>query len=206
MALNMTIQRSFVKSVSLRNRIAIAAWVALVLNVLANPQTHATEIEVNRERLCQKFPQNSYCQKSPLQAIKIQLDRSGEDDEWIRIEKSGNTVKLRHTTQVENKLVAGLLDGALSFVPFPVPFSVSPQEWNDHQTTRVSFQADNCSANCAIEGMDTVVLPKETNIRAGLFTIEYQEGELLRSITFRIPPDVESETIETVPFTIPAKK
>jgi hypothetical protein len=201
----MTRQQSFVKLAGLRNRIGIAVLVAIALNVLENRKTHATEIEVNRERLCQKFPKNSYCQKAPLQAIKIQLDRSGEDDEWIRIEQNDNTVKLLHTTQVENQLFSGLFDGALSFVPFPVPFSVSPQEWKDHQTTRVSFRADNCTNDCAIAGVNTLTLPKGTNIRAGLFTIEYQEGELLRSITFRIPADAQRETIKTVPFAISSK-
>jgi hypothetical protein len=38
-----------------------------------------------------------------------------------------------------------------------------------------------------ISGKDTLVLPKGTDIYAGLFTIEYTEGNLERSIKFRVP-------------------
>jgi hypothetical protein len=32
------------------------------------------------------------------------------------------------------------------------------------------------------------------DIRAGIFTLEYIEGKLIRTITFRIPVNAESET------------
>lgn len=50
------------------------------------------------------------------------------------------------------------------------------------------FQANqkNCIPSCAIEGTDSVVLPKGTDVRQGRFTIEYTEGDFLRTITFRI--------------------
>jgi hypothetical protein len=54
-----------------------------------------------------------------------------------------------------------------------------------------------------ITGTDSLILPEGTNIRAGLFTIEYTEGELLRSVTFRIPYDAKIELVRTVTFTIP---
>jgi hypothetical protein len=47
----------------------------------------------------------------------------------------------------------------------------------------------NFSPNCAIAGTDSVVLEEGTDIRKGRFTIEYTEGDLLRSITFRIPAE-----------------
>ena len=52
----------------------------------------------------------------------------------------------------------------------------------------IPFQANqkNCLPSCAIKGTDSVVLPEGTDIRKGRFTIEYTEGDLLRTITFRI--------------------
>jgi hypothetical protein len=176
-------------------------------------------IKVERQSLCKKFPQNSNCQKEPLQVIKIRLDNDGEDREWIRIDKDGNTVKLLYTKQVKNFIVSSLFKAALSFIPGPTPFSdeLTPRQWKDRQTTRVAFKPDGCSENttpnssqldpssCMIAGNDTLVLPEGTNIRAGLFMIEYTEGELIRSITFRIPAEVESEIVETVEFEIPSR-
>jgi hypothetical protein len=159
-------------------------------------------IEVDRESLCAKFPQNSHCLKDPIQITRIQLDRSGEDDEWIRIERDENKYKLLHTTQVEEKFTSSLLRGLLSIAS--IPSSVLPKTyfWEDHKTNRVSFKPDGCAdESCIVVGEDTLDLPKEADIRAGILTIEYVEGELTRSIALRIPADSETETIDTVTFT-----
>jgi hypothetical protein len=179
-------------------------------------QQEATTIEVDRQSLCEKFPQNSNCKKEPPQVLKIQLDSVGEDREWIRIDKNRNTVKILYTEQVKNAFVSGLFNAALSFIPAPIPFSeaLTPREWSDRTTTRVAFKPDRCSptapkssqpslSSCTITGTDSLILPEGTNIRAGLFTVEYTEGELLRSVTFRIPSDAKIELARTVTFTIP---
>ncbi|WP_319419028.1 hypothetical protein [Pleurocapsa sp. FMAR1] len=72
--------------------------------------------------MCNKFPLNSQCQQPPLQVIKLNLDRSGEDDQWIRIERQDNKIELLHTTKVKDGRVSGALNGALGFLPFPLPF------------------------------------------------------------------------------------
>jgi hypothetical protein len=53
---------------------------------------------LSRNAFCTKFPLNSQCQKPPVEVIKLNLDSSGEDDEWVRIEKQANKIKLSHTT------------------------------------------------------------------------------------------------------------
>jgi hypothetical protein len=45
------------------------------------------------------------------------------------------------------------------------------------------------SEDCAITGIDSLLLAEEMDIRRGKLTIEYKEGDLLRSITFRLPTE-----------------
>ena len=59
---------------------------------------------------------------------------------------------------------------------------------NQEQNTNGSL------SNCNISGKDVLNLPQDMNIRRGIFTLEYTEGELIRTITFRIPISAESET------------
>lgn len=156
--------------------------------------------KLDRNRFCDKFPLNSRCQKPPLQVIKLNLDRSGEDDEWVRIERQNNKVKLSHTTKVKDDLASGVLNGALGFIPFPLPFvEANKYDWKNHQVTKVSFKSDRCNAeSCVVTGKDTLVLPAGTNVYAGSFTIDYREKDLERSLIFRIPEDTKAETIDTI--------
>lgn len=160
----------------------------------------STKRTLERDNLCSKFPQNSYCLQEPPQLIKIKLDRSGEKDEWVRIEKQERKIKVKHTTKVKDNLISGILDGALSFVPVPLPFvELNKYNWKDHRVTKVSFQPDGCQGNsCKITGIDTFNLPENTSIYAGLLTVEYQEENYQRSLTLRIPIDAETETINSI--------
>lgn len=171
--------------------------------ILEKPEQ--TTLEIERESLCSKFPQNSVCLQEPPQVLSLRLDRSGEDDEWIRMEKQDNTIKVLHTTRVKDDLVSGVLNGALGLVPVPLPFvELNDYNWKDHQVTEVVFQPDGCeSDSCLVTGVDTLILPDDTDIYAGLLTVKYQEGELGRSVSLRIPTDVEIETITTVTITNP---
>ena len=156
--------------------------------------------QLDRHSFCQKFPLNSQCQKPPLKTIELNLDRSGEDDEWIRIEKQGNKVKLLHTTKVKDGLASGALNGALGFIPFPLPFvEANKYDWEEHQINKVTYQPDNCQVDkCIVTGKDTITLASNANIYAGLFTIEYREKDLKRSLAFRIPLDTRVEIIDTI--------
>ncbi|MGL5075876.1 MAG: hypothetical protein ACRDBG_08535, partial [Waterburya sp.] len=159
-----------------------------------------TKLEVERDSLCYKFPQNSNCLQEPPQVIKIQLDRSGEKDEWVQIAKQDNKIKVKHTTQVKDDLVSGIFDGALGFVPVPLPFvEVNEYNWENHRVTRITFQPDGCKSNsCTITGTNTLTLPEGTNIYNGLLTVEYQEEKLSRSLTLRVPTDAKTETIDSI--------
>ena len=160
------------------------------------PQTY----QLDRNSFCEDFSFNSRCQKPPTEVIKLNLDRSGEDDEWVLIEKQDRKIKLLHTTQVKDGLVSGALNGALGFVPFPLPFiEANKYDWQDHRVIEVAFKSDRCQTkNCTVTGKDTLTLPKDSSIHQGWFTIEYQEKNLRRSLSFRIPPDIKAESIDTI--------
>lgn len=156
--------------------------------------------QLDRNSFCHRFPFNSQCQQPAVEVIELNLDRSGDNDEWIRIEKQANEVKLLHTTRVKNKVVSGILNGALGLVPVPLPFvKANNYDWEDHQAIQVSFKSDRCKTDdCTITGIDTLILPEGTDIYAGLFSIDYLEKDLERSISFRIPERAKVKAIETI--------
>jgi hypothetical protein len=186
-----------------RFRFALVTSIAILIYESGIQKVNAEEVDW--AGLCEEFFSTSRCQEMPPKVIKVQLDRSGEDDEWIRIEKRGKTVELLHTTQVENGFVSGLFGVAFRLAPIPSPLVPKQHGWSDHQTTRVTFQPDNCSEsltsknreknelNCMVVGTNNLILPKGTDIMAGFFTVEYKENDLLRSITFRIPSEDEDD-------------
>ena len=168
------------------------------------PETQVYQL--NRDRFCQEFSFNSHCQQEPIKTIKLNLKRSGEDDEWIRLEKQGNKVGLLHTTKVKDFLPSLILDAAFGLVPYPLPFDSSKYKWEDHQVIKLSFKSDRCKTDdCIVTGNKVLNLPAETNIYQGLFTIEYKEKKLIRSLSFRIPPDAKVATVDTVIVEIPGK-
>jgi hypothetical protein len=159
---------------------------------------------IDRNTFCAKVPLNSYCQQKPVEVFQLNLDRSGEDDEWVRIEKKGNKVNLLHTTKVEDFWSSLIINGALSFIPYPIPFDTNTYNWDDHQVIQVSFKSDRCQTDsCIITSKKTLNLPAGTNVYQGLFTIEYQEEELRRSLSFKIPADVKPSIGNTVIVNVP---
>lgn len=188
--------------------ISLIGLINIALNgTISQPAIANTSIKtIDWNILCAKFPLNSRCLEGAPEIIKIPLEDYGAKDEWIRIDKTGNQVKLLYTRQTSGDVVSKALDGIVdAAVPFPVPFSVYLKQWADRQTTKIIFRPDNCQLheeenikgslpNCAISGKNVINLPQETDIRAGIFTLEYTEGKLIRTITFRIPVNAESET------------
>ena len=188
--------------------ISLIGSISITLNgTISQPAIANTSIKtIDWDVLCGKFPLNSRCLEGKPEIIKISLDDYGAQNEWIRIDKKGNQVKLLYTRQTSGDVVGKALDGIVdAVVPFPVPFSVYPKQWTDRQTTKIIFRPDNCQINqeqniqgslpnCNILGKDVLNLPQDMNIRRGIFTLEYTEGELIRTITFRIPISAESET------------
>lgn len=166
-------------------------------------QIQASTVQIhhlNRQSFCDRFPANSQCQQS-IEVIKLKLNRSGEKDEWIEIEKRDDRVKLWHSTKVKDGLISGILNAGLEAIPIPVPLpELNKYNWQDHQTIKVSFQSDACkNANCVVSGTaDTLIMPKRMNLHGGMFTLSYEEENLKRSVSFRIPPQVKAETPDTV--------
>lgn len=200
------------------NRLTLLATIVLFNGALLQPP-HAKEVDL--DTLCQKFPLNSRCEgyssSAPTQSavtvdrvpqvIRLRLKTSGPDDEWIRIERNENTVKLVHTKRAKRG-ISGVFNGILGAVsPVPLP-SINSHRWHDHPTTRIVFESDSCAlsqrliastnlsqndrslhvSSCAIAGTDSVTLAQGTDIYQGRFIIEYSEENLLRSIAFRVPP------------------
>ena len=89
-------------------------------------------------------------------------------------------------------------------ISVPFLFDTNAYTWEDNQVTQVSFQGDRCKQEkCIVTGKETLKLPPGTDIYRGLFTIEYQENDLRRSLSFRIPYDVEVETADSITISVP---
>ncbi|MBA2749412.1 MAG: hypothetical protein H0U45_11905 [Tatlockia sp.] len=172
--------------------------------------------EVNSNRLCQKLLLNSSCSrdssidKKPQtqftvpQVIKVKLNKVSNVTEWMRIERTGNQVKLLHTT-IAPSIVSTAIR-AISGIPSVFSDSGTARAvgivgrlpplaytWYDHPTSRIFFQPDSCqgekeTSSCVLKGTSTIELPAETDLSQGKFTVEYTERKLLRTVTFRVPP------------------
>jgi hypothetical protein len=188
--------------------------------------------EVNLDILCRDFPENSRCkndkvtseeesredkipqqkdseskateENSSAKVIKLNVSATGGGEEWVKIEKNGDRVKLLHT--------APSLSGVSELLNIAAPLPVfNFHKWNDHKTTRIVFKPDNCSSSlssdasqpnvisqtattsssCEITGENSIELPEGTDITQGRFTMDYSDGEasVERSISFKIPAE-----------------
>lgn len=68
----------------------------------------------------------------------------------------------------------------------PTPENQVSQPLQPAQNLAPQVSEMNSLSSCAIAGTDSVLLPEGTDIYKGRFTIEYTQGDLLRSITFKI--------------------
>jgi hypothetical protein len=144
-------------------------------------------------------PSQSETNNQTCQIIRYRPEISGPDNEWIRIERCGGTVRAIPTRQGnENRGVLGVVNVVTDLAGPRAGF----RRWYDHSVTRIAFQPDRCSASstspdsssCVITGTEELLLPANVDIYDGQFTIEYTDGELLRSMTFRLPIEAsESE-------------
>lgn len=129
----------------------------------------------------------------------------------------GTVLTAYHTKRVRRTLLSNLATGFISFRaeelaseaidgydgPVPVP-DINFYRWANHETRQIVFVPDGCSDNspvplgngqqlgqssCVITGTNSITLLAGIDIRGGLFTIEYAEQDLVRTITFRVPPE-----------------
>lgn len=179
----------------------------------SHPKSKPKIYKLKRDSFCRKFPFNSHCQKKPVQILKVALEGSGEDEEQIFIEKNDNTIKLSHQIKVTDDLASLAIDEAIGLIPIPDFFGflsldllidTEPYSWHSHKVTRVTFKSDRCKQiECEVTGKNSLKLPVKTNIYQGLFTIYYREKNLKRSLSFRIPADLEAIVIDTVIIEVP---
>lgn len=138
------------------------------------------------------------------QVIKIKLNDLSGVSEWVRIEITGRSVKLLHTTVAPSTVAKAI--STISGIPSAFTDSNAARAvsiigalpplahtWYDHPTSRILFQLDSCegakeTATCVLTGTNTIQLPAGTDLSKGNFTLEYTERKLLRTVTFRVPP------------------
>lgn len=78
-----------------------------------------------------------------VEIIRVKLDLDGPNNEWVRIERRGDLVKLVHTKRSPRRKGAG---GVANFLIDTVgPSNLAFSDWDDHQTTRTLFEPDDCS-------------------------------------------------------------
>jgi hypothetical protein len=94
--------------------------------------------------------------KKTRKIIKMRLKTPGFNNEWLRIEVNGNTVKPIHTIRT-NRSFSGVVNSALGAVsPVPLP-NLRFDKWLDSPTTRVVFQPDSCSMSQSPQNSPTQV-------------------------------------------------
>ncbi|MGL5832513.1 MAG: hypothetical protein ACRC1Z_04675 [Waterburya sp.] len=163
--------------------------------------------QLDRELFCDQFPLNSKCQGKPLEVIKLNLNRSGEDNEWIHIERKGDIVRLLHTSEVKDEIASGIINGVVGLIPSPILPDLNKYDWEEHHIIGVSFKSDRCQIDsCMSTGKTTLKISENTDIYQGTFTIQYQEEDLMRAISFKIPPDLKAEISNTVSITTPIRE
>jgi hypothetical protein len=184
--------------------------------------------ETDSTNLCESFPSNSRCQgeSAPVETdkqdddsanawepevIKFRLDSSSGANEWIRVEVSddgagSHRIRALHTVNSPNNVSRNVNGLAGFFSPVPLPTFYN---WQDSQTTRLTFQPDKCesqwrpvtsestvvTSNCIVEGKDFILLPKNTKLTQGRFTMEYTQGDasIMRTVSFRVPLEEANE-------------
>ncbi|MEL6496218.1 MAG: hypothetical protein AAFQ41_14010 [Cyanobacteria bacterium J06623_7] len=175
-------------------------------------ELEVTRHQLNRDDFCTDYWFNSRCQQEPAETIDFNL----VDEEWIRIVKTENRLQFVLAQRHEDAFVSLITEEGASFVPLPglldlapfslldlLPLDLNRYHWQDYEITEVVFQGDRCQASCRVVGKNAVELPEQTHFSQGWFTVKYQQQELRRSVTFRLPPDVEISPIETITIEVP---
>lgn len=148
--------------------VPITIAIAIMAGGIWAPQSQAQDINNKEDR----------------QDVRISLNDLNDVSEWVRLERTGRQVKLIHTV-VAPKGVAKVVS-ALA----PVP--ILEHSWYDHPTSRIVFVPDTCAqpteSACSITGATDVTLPTGVKVDQGKFTLEYTESKLVRTVTFRVPP------------------
>ncbi len=150
--------------------ITIAA--AIAVGGIWVPQSQAQDIKKDVKR-----------EEVKKEEIKINLNDLNDVSEWVRLERTGIQVKLIHTVSAPS----GVANALAKIVPVTLGHA-----WYDHPTSRIVFVPDACAqpteSNCSITGTTDVTLPTGVKVDQGKFTLEYTESTLLRTVTFRVPP------------------
>lgn len=179
---------------------AVLGSLAFPFNSVMSRQVYGQVNQIIKVRLRLSGPDNEW--------IRIETSNNGA---------GGTVLTAYHTKRVRQTLLSNLATGLVSFGaeelaseaidgydgPVPVP-GINFYRWAEHETRRIVFVPVGCSDNsstpldhgqqlgqpsCVITGTNSITLPAGIDIRVGLLTIEYAEQDLVRTITFKVPPE-----------------
>jgi hypothetical protein len=157
-------------------KISITIATSMVVGGIWAPQLQAQDIKEDVKKADIKEEINK-------EEIKINLNELNNVSEWVRLERTDREVKLIHTVSAPS----GVANVFAKIVPVTLGHT-----WYDHLTSRIIFVPDTCAqpseSNCSITGTTDVTLPTGVNVDQGKFTLEYTESKLVRTVTFRVPP------------------
>ncbi|MGF1570484.1 MAG: hypothetical protein ACFCVD_20820 [Nodosilinea sp.] len=178
----------------------------------AAPMTVAQTTEL--DEFCSRYPENSRCEnyapnpsdpeesldRSNRQLIRVQLNTTGPDDEfvWIALQRDEVNRATELTAYSSHRLDSFLNQFIGQAVPLPIDvFKI--YNFQDQQTAYLSFTSDACQsqpqlgnggglqeADCAITGNGAITLPEDVDIRAGFFTLGYTDNDLVKAVIFRL--------------------
>lgn len=193
----------------------VGTFIALVSN---SPTTLAQTVEV--DEFCSKYPENSRCEHyevsdpgssdsidlSNRQLIRVQLNSSGSDDDfiWIGLQRDevnqSTELTAYHSVRLDSTLDQ-ILGGAIgAAIPVPLPIDiVQLYDFQEQQTEYLSFTPDTCQsepqiangrgfqeADCALIGEGAINLPEDVDIRDGFFALGYTDNDLIKAVIFRL--------------------
>lgn len=205
-----------------------ALSVNIFFTFLISPQVYAQEVDMRI--LCQRYPLNSRCQEnnqknqleSKADIVKVRLEVSGTQNEWIRIETSNSesgktTFKAYHTTRVKQNLLSGITTNLLSFGlgqlanevidgyngPAPVP-DINFYSWSDHKTRRLTFIPDSClDSSTSLENFQPLGQP--SCAITGINSIVLETGTNIHAGLLTIEY-IEKNLIRTITLRVPQNK
>ncbi|MGA7952399.1 MAG: hypothetical protein WCA07_02655 [Gloeobacterales cyanobacterium] len=135
-----------------------------------------------------------------------------ERADWVRLEIDGNRVKLMHTTQVLDwffgvynwydhppKRVVFVPEGCVDkFGKLDQKLLALQQELKQGLIKEPEYEAKKKelveqvlgspeTPTCSLTGVDTITLSPEVDIRKGIWTVDYVESNLNKSVSFKVP-------------------
>lgn len=216
------------------SKLLVSVSTVVLLHQGTAQPTNAQEAELDVH--CQRVAFSTQCQSrlhtqqenssvsESAQVIKIKLEISGPDNEWIRLEtidrENSTVLSAYHTRRVRRTLISNIVTGLVEVSteelagevidgydgPVIVP-DINFYRWADHTTRRIFYVPDGCTEEAII--LPEAVSPEESNasnqtscIIAGTDTITLPPDTNIRTGTI-ILEYIEQDLVRSIAFRIP---